>query len=195
MRKMVRGAATVLVAAALVLSAAGTLHAQGTVPTGTAIVINLDQTVSSKDAKVGETVTGDVANAVIIDGKVLIPKGSQATMHVSRVLASGRLTTPAELYLKLNTIHVRGSSYRVSTSSVGSKAGSHAKRNTVAIGGGTVAGALIGGLAGGGKGAAIGAGVGAGAGTGGAALTGKKDITYSAEQKLTFRLTSSVSIH
>jgi len=57
-----------------------------------------------------------------------------------------------------------------------------------------ISGALIGGLAGGGKGAAIGAGAGAGAGTAGAAATGKKDITYAAETRLTFTTRTDVAI-
>jgi len=194
MRKMIRSAATTLAVAAYLFVAAGPLCAQGTVPAGTAIEINLDQAVSSKDAKVGQTILGDVAREIRINDLVLIPKGSQAKLHVSAVQASGRLSTPAELYLKLDTLVVNGNTYSVTTSSVGQKAGSKAKRDTVAIGGGTAAGAVIGALAGGGKGAAIGAAVGAGAGTAGAAATGKKDISYPAETKLTFRLTSGLII-
>ena len=63
------------------------------------------------------------------------------------------------------------------------------------IGGGTGLGALIGGLAGGGKGAAIGAGVGAGAGTAGAYATGKKDVVFGAERRLTFKTTEDVVVN
>ncbi len=72
--------------------------------------------------------------------------------------------------------------------------GSKATRDTVAIGGGAGAGALIGGLAGGGKGAAIGAGVGAGAGTAGAAATGKKDVNFPAETRLSFTTRTDTKI-
>jgi hypothetical protein len=65
----------------------------------------------------------------------------------------------------------------------------------MAIGGTAAVGALIGGLAGGGKGAAIGAGAGAGAGTVGAAATGKKDVSYSAEDKLSFTLKAPVQMN
>ena len=176
------------------LGAAGTLHAATTLPAGTPISITLDQAVSSKDSQVGQTISASVALSVMAGGRVVIPKGSAASVHVASVQASGRLSTPAKLYLRLDSITVNGNTYTVSSHWAGSTGSSHAKRNTVAIGGGTAAGAVIGALAGGGKGAAIGAIAGAGAGTAGAAATGKKDISYAVESKLTFTLKSSVTI-
>lgn len=179
--------------ATLLLSAAA-LHAQGTLPAGTAIPVILDQSVSSRDARSGEKVAASVAQDVTVGGKVVIPKGSPAAVYVATARASGRLSTPAKLYLRLDSVTVHGKAYSVSAHYAGGTGKSHKKRDIVAIGGGTAAGAVIGALAGGGKGAAIGAGVGAGAGTAGAAATGKKDITYSAETRLSFTLKSSVTI-
>jgi len=153
-----------------------------------------DQNVSSKDAKVGQTLTGTVAKDVVVGGKVVIPKSSAAKLSVSAVQASGRLSTPAKLYLRLRTITVKGETYAVTTSSSGRTEGGKGKRDAGFIGGGAAAGALIGGLAGGGKGAAIGAGAGAGAGTAGAAATGKKDIQYPAETRLTFTTQTAVAV-
>jgi len=61
------------------------------------------------------------------------------------------------------------------------KGANHNKRNAALIGGGTGAGALIGGL------------VGAGAGTGGAYATGKKEVAFGAERRLSFRLTQPLT--
>lgn len=177
---------------ALALPAFG--EAGGTVKKGTAIAVVTEQSVSSKDARVGQTVTGSVAKDVTVGGKVLIPKGSPAKLAVSSVQASGRLSTPAKLYLRLRTVTVRGESYSIETASSGRSEGGKGKRDAGFIGGGAAAGALIGGLAGGGKGAAIGAGAGAGAGTAGAAATGKKDIQYPAESRLTFTTRADVAI-
>lgn len=162
------------------------LQAQGTIPAGTAINVTLDQSISSKDARAGQSVAGTVAQDVVVKGKTVIPKGASATLSVAAVQASGRLSTPGKLWLKLRKVEVNGKTYSLVTSAAGQTMGSKAKRDTVFIGGGAGAGALIGGLAGGGKGAAIGALAGAAAGTAGAAATGKKDVTFPAETRLKF---------
>lgn len=178
----------------LVLGLGGTAAAQTTVPVGTGISVVLNQSVSSKDAKAGQTVSAVVAADVIVNNKTVIPKNSNVTLTVAHAVPSGRLSTPAELSLRIDSIQVKGQSYTVSSSLYAQKGGSHAKRDTVAIGGGTAAGAIIGGLAGGGKGAAIGAAAGAGAGTAGAAMTGKKDITLAAESRVRFTLKEALTI-
>jgi hypothetical protein len=178
----------------LLLGLAGTLAAQTTVPAGTVIVVTLNESVSSKDAKAGQSVSGVVAADVLVNGKAVIPKNSNVSLTVATAVASGRLSTPAKLALRIDSIQVKGQSYTVSSSLYSQSGTSHTKRNAVAIGGGTAAGAIIGGLAGGGKGAAIGAAAGAGAGTGGAALTGKKDITLAAESRLRFTLKDAIAI-
>ena len=172
--------------AAVFVGATVPLHAAGTVPAGTAMIVTLDQSVSSKDAQVGQKVDGSVAQDVVANGKTVIPKGSRVSLSVASAQASGRLQTPAKLWLKIDSIIVNGKTYSVSSRWSGQTGPSHNKRNIVAIGGGSALGAIIGGIAGGGKGAAIGAAAGAGAGTAGAAMTGKKDITFPAETKLRF---------
>ncbi len=130
-------------------------EAGGTVPAGTKISVVTDQSVSSKTAKIGQTVTGSVAQDVTSGGKVVIPKGSEVKLTVSSVQASGRLSTPAKLYLRLRTVTVGGTTYTIATSSAGRTLGGKGKRDAGFIGGGAAGGAIIGALAGGGKGAAI----------------------------------------
>ncbi|HJY86925.1 MAG TPA: hypothetical protein VKE24_08825 [Candidatus Acidoferrales bacterium] len=180
--------------AALSVGLAVTLYAAVTVPAGTAIIMSLDQSVSSKDARTGQKVDCSVAQDVTVGGKTVIPKGSKGSCSVASVQASGRLKTPPKLWLKVDSIDVNGKSYKASTRWSGQTGRSHNKRNIIAIGGGSALGAIVGGIAGGGKGAAIGAAAGAGAGTAGAALTGKKDITFPAETKLRFTVKSDLVI-
>jgi len=170
-------------------------QAGGTIPAGVKISVVTDKSVSSKTAKTGQMVTGSVAQDVTSGGKVVIPKGSAVKLSVSSVQASGRLSTPAKLYLRLRTVTVGGKTYRFATSSAGRTEGGKGKRDAGFIGGGAAGGAIIGALAGGGKGAAIGAGAGAGAGTVGAAATGKKDIEFPAETRLAFTTRATVTIN
>jgi hypothetical protein len=170
-------------------------QAGGTIPAGAKISVVTDQSVNSKTAKAGQTVTGSVAHDVTVDSKVVIPKGSPVKLTVSSVQASGRLSTPAKLYLRLRSVTVGGKTYTIATSSAGRTEGGKGKRDAGFIGGGAAGGAIIGALAGGGKGAAIGAGAGAGAGTAGAAATGKKDIEFPAETRLAFTVRAAVTIN
>jgi len=185
--------ASLFLVPALVLPALA--QAGGTVPQGAKISVVTEQSISSKTAKAGQTVTGSVAQDVTSGGKVVIPKGSPVKLTVSGVQASGRLSTPAKLYLRLRTVTVGGKTYTFATSSAGRTLGGKGKRDAGFIGGGAAGGAVIGALAGGGKGAAIGAAAGAGAGTAGAAATGKKDIEFPAETKLSFTTRAAVAIN
>jgi hypothetical protein len=169
-------------------------RAQVNVPSGTGIVVTLDQSVSSKDARTGQKLDGSVAQDVVVGGKLAVPKGSRVQLSVADVQASGRLSTPAKLWLKVDSVQVKGQTYRTVTRWSGQTGPNHNERNVVAVGGGTGVGALIGGIAGGGKGALIGAAVGAGAGTAGAAATGKKDVAFPAETKLRFVTTKTVKV-
>ncbi len=192
MNSRVRTIAVFLVMALVIPALA---QASGTVPAGAKISVVTDQSVSSKTAKAGQTVTGSVAQDVTSGGKVVIPKGSEVKLTVSSVQASGRLSTPAKLYLRLRSVTVGGKTYTIATSSAGRTLGGKGKRDAGFIGGGAAGGAIIGALAGGGKGAAIGAGAGAGAGTVGAAATGKKDIEFPAETKLAFTTRAALTIN
>jgi len=166
-----------------------------TVPVGAHIAVVTDQAVSSKDAKVGQTITGSIGKDVMVGDKVVIPKGSEVKLSVSSVQASGRLSTPAKLYLRLRSVTVKGKTYTVATNSAGRTEKGKGKRDAGFIGGGAAGGAAIGALAGGGKGAAIGAAAGAGAGTAGAAATGKKDIEFPAESRLVFTTRADLIIN
>ena len=195
MRIRTRIAAKFGVVGALLCLASPVLTQAANLPAGTTITVTMDQSLSSKDAKVGQSVVATVAHDVVVKGKVVIPKGAHAKLAVSSAQASGRLSTPAKLWVRLKSVEVHGKTYAVATNSTGKTMGGKGKRDAGFIGGGAAGGALIGGLAGGGKGAAIGAAAGAGAGTAGAAATGKKEVEFPAETRFTFTMRAEVAIN
>lgn len=162
-----------------------------TVPSGTPLTVRLQSAVSSESANAGDKFDAVLDAPLEVNGKTVAPAGAAVTGRVVAAEKSGRLENPGMIQLALSSITVNGKAIPVSSSSVIARGASHKKRNLGWIGGGAAGGALIGGLAGGGKGALIGGLVGAGAGTGGAYATGKKDVAFGAERRLSFRLTQS----
>lgn len=165
-----------------------------TLPTGTAIRVRLDTDLGSKISQPGDTFSATVADDVLKDGEVVIPKGARANGTVTDAKPLGRFKGGALLSIKLDRVRTKWGSYPVATSSIARAEQGKGKRSAGFIGGGAGLGALIGGIAGGGKGVAIGALAGGGAGTAGTAFTGNKQIVLPAESLLTFKLDHSVHI-
>jgi hypothetical protein len=163
-------------------------------PAGTQVRVRLDQGLSSKTSQAGDTFSATVADDVVVNGNVVIPRESRADGTVIDAKPLGRFKGGALLAVKLERVHTRWGNYPVETGTIARAEKGKGKRSTAFIGGGAGLGALIGGLAGGGKGAAIGALAGGGAGTAGSAFTGNKQIVLPAETLLTFRLQHSVRV-
>ena len=165
-----------------------------TLPQGTPIRVRLDQDLGSKISNPGDNFTATVADDVLVNGQVVVPKEARADGTVIDAKPLGKFKGGAVLAIKLERVHTRWGSYPVATSTISRAEKGKGKRTAVMAGGGAGLGALIGGLAGGGKGAAIGLLAGGGAGTAGAAFTGNKQIVLPAETLLTFTLDHSVHI-
>ena len=163
-------------------------------PAGTNLRVRLDQDLGSKISHAGDSFTATVADAVVINGETVIPRGSEAEGTVINAKPLGRFKGGAALAVRLERVTTRWGSYPVNTGTIARAEKGKGKRTGVMAGGGAGLGALIGGLAGGGKGALIGALAGGGAGTAGSAFTGNKQIFLPAETLLTFRLEHAVHI-
>jgi len=163
------------------------------IPAGTAINVRLQSSISSGTAQAGQTFDATLDEPIVVDGKTVVPRGAEATGRVVEANPGGRLHKPGYLKVTLASVAINGKNVSVQTSSIAVQGSSHKKRNLLLIGGGAGGGALLGGLLGGPKGALIGAGAGAGAGTAGAYATGKKEVGFVAERRLTFRLSHSLT--
>ena len=162
-------------------------EASATVPAGSTITVRMIDAVNSNNTDVGQTYKASLDEPLVVDGRTVAPKGSDATVRVARVDQSGTITGREEIALVLNDITVNGRRYTAETENAEVAAKSRSKESAKIIGGTAVVGAIIGAIAGGGKGAAIGAASGAGAGTAIQAIRGQK-IEIPSETKLDFRL-------
>jgi hypothetical protein len=163
---------------------------QYTVPVGTSVVVRVEQTISAKNANVGDSFSGVLAQSVVVHGVTVIRSGAPVTGVVTAAKGKGRFKGAGDLAIAIKRV----GNYEVSTTAYEATSKGKGKRTAGFIGGGGGGGALIGGLAGGGKGALIGGLLGAGAGTAGAALTGNKDITVPAESVVTFKLAEPITV-
>jgi len=163
-------------------------------PEGTVISVRLETPLSSASAQSGDTFSASLDDPLVIDGRTLAERGAAAQGRVLAARSSGHLHNSGYLRVALTSVEIGGKTVPVETSSISVVGASHKSRDLALMGGGAGAGALIGALAGGGKGALIGGLAGGGVGTGAAYATGKKDVGFAVEHRLSFRLTQSALI-
>jgi hypothetical protein len=163
------------------------------VPAGTVLTVRTNQALSTKSAQTGTPFSGSVTTGISIDGKMVVPHGSDVTGVVQDAKKAGKFKGGAALTLALDSLTVNGHRYNIVTEYFAQESKGKGKRTTAMVAGGGGVGAAIGGLAGGGKGAAIGALAGATAGTVGA-MTGNRDIELPAESVLTFKLDQPLTL-
>jgi hypothetical protein len=164
------------------------------IPAGTPITVRLQQSLSSASASPGERFEAVLDQPIAVGDRIVLPVGTPVSGHVTIARRSGRLRHPGELGLALDSVTVGQQQIPLATASVVARGRSHKRRNLAWIGGAGGGGALIGALAAGGKGALIGAPIGLAAGTTTAYITGKKDVGFGVERRLTFRLRSDVAL-
>ncbi len=165
-----------------------------TVPSGTAIVVRLIDTIDSSTAQTGDKFHATLDAPVAIDGDVVVPAHYDVEGHVVNAQSSGKFAGQALLTLQLDRIKVGDRTYDIQTDQFSQKTNARGKNTAEKVGGGAIAGAILGGIFGGGKGAAIGSAAGAGAGGGVQAASKKPDIKLSSEKVLNFTLQAPVTL-
>jgi hypothetical protein len=165
-----------------------------TLDAGVAVPVRLQNALNTRRNRVGDRFTATLDEPLVSGDRVVVPKGTPLSGHITRAQASGRFKGRAVLALTLDSLQLNGETYQVSSTNALRESGGHKKRNWLWSGGGAGGGAAIGGAVAGGAGALIGAGAGAAAGTVGAAITGKRHVELPVETRITFKLRSPVEI-
>ena len=148
-----------------------------TVATNTVMRLRMVDSLTSKNAKVGDQFRSTVVDPVYAKGFQVIPAGSIVMGHITHVVRASRKSNAGSLNVAFNAVQLpnertyplNGSlAQSGSTDNEGEvKGGSSKKRNAAFIAGGAVVGGLINGAAG--------MGIGAGAGIGAALLKKGKE--------------------
>lgn len=167
------------------------------VPVGTNLRVRLEDTLSSKDSRVGDRFTATVVDPSRFDEATV-------TGHISSIQKSGKIKGRTSMNLAFDSIQLRdgrrGTLHGYVTRVYGDDAGRADEEGGVESGGrgkqtlkragiGGAAGAIIGAIAGGGKGAAIGLIVGGAAGAGSLAIGGSKELKLESGTELLVRVT------
>ncbi len=164
------------------------------VPGGSTLSVSINRWISSGDAAPGSTFTALVANDVLAEGQIAVPRGATVEGTVIDAKGAGALKGRGSLTLQLNTLLLGGQRIPLGSDPFTVTGHDKAARsvNSTIIGAGL--GALFGAAVGRGTGAAIGAGVGGAAGLGSAAASNGGQATLPPEALLNFRLTAPVPL-
>ena len=161
-----------------------------TVPAGMTITVRMLDGVDSSVNYTGETFRATVEEALMVEGKTLIPKGAEAIGRLVSVERAGRFQGRPVLTMELTALNFEGQSVAIQTSAYQQAGQSQTKRTMILAGGGAVLGTVISVVAGGGI--LLGSNVGGAAGTAIQAVRGEKDLRIPAEALMTFTLQSPI---
>jgi hypothetical protein len=189
-----RPAATAAAPAPATAPAPAASAAVNQIPAGTNITIRMIDDVDSKVANVGQTFRASVDEPVIVDGRVVVPRGADVVTKLVELQEPGKIAGGGQLTLDLASITINGQPVPVNSQSVTTTGESRKGESAKVIGGTAALGAIIGAIAGGGKGAAIGAIAGGGAGTAVQVMTQGPRVRVPSESRLTFTLQQPVSL-
>jgi hypothetical protein len=162
--------------AVILLAVAAGAQTNMALPAGTAFKVKLENTLSTFSSKEGDAFSGRVIDAVMLDGKTVLPVGATVRGRVTKVNDPRRIAgKPTIGILPEEVVLPNGERYMLNAAMVDTSLRNETDVNTegqfkgdgidgkdlTEIGMGTGAGMLIGGLAKHGRGLLIGGGVGA----------------------------------
>jgi hypothetical protein len=158
------------------------------VPDGTEMQARLEETVSSKTARVEDRVTATIAEPVTVRGQRAVAAGTEVRGLVRRVERAQRPSKGGRLEIEFDTVIVDGQRVPMDARVVSIEEGGVDKKRA---GLGAVIGGVLGAVLDGGKGALIGAIVG---GTGAVVASEGEDVELPAGTVLTLRLDRPLAV-
>lgn len=93
---------------------------QTAVPTNTTLTVRLKQDVDTAKMKAGDEFDGEMAEAVIINGKVAIPVGAEVDGRIVNSQTAGSQGSSGFMTITLDSVEVNGKEYKVSTTPMNS---------------------------------------------------------------------------
>ncbi|QQS46740.1 MAG: hypothetical protein IPM66_23100 [Acidobacteriota bacterium] len=84
------------------------------IPEGTVIQLSLTDPLSSKLNEPGDRVTATVRNDVTVDGRTLLPKGTEISGRVTQVQPAGRPFKGGQLHITFERAIIDGQPYKLS---------------------------------------------------------------------------------
>ena len=167
------------------------------VPVGTDLKVRINDTLSSKDSRIGDRFTATVIDPSRFDE-------ARLSGHISSIQKSGKIKGRTSMNLAFDSVELRDGRRGVLHGYVtrvygegsgradeegGVESGSRTKQTVKRAGIGATVGAIVGGIAGGGKGAAIGLIVGGAGGAGSLAINGSKELKIENGTEMLVRVT------
>ena len=166
-----------------------------TIPSGTVLIMRLNEPLSSDRNQVGDQFSGVLEQPIVVNGWVVARRGQVVMGQVKSVQKAGRVKGVSQLGVELtNMTLVNGEQAPILTELWKGAGGTSHGADAATIAGGTALGAIIGSAADWGRGAAIGAGAGAAAGIGAVLLTRGRPTILEPESQLSFRLVDPVKV-
>jgi len=163
-------------------------------PTGTNLHLELRSALASDASQVEDTVRARLRKPLTVEGRTILPAGTQVVGYVTAVERAGRVSGRAKLGLRFTVVRHDGEEYDMRTRAIEREAESTKGKDAATIGIGTGAGAAVGAVLGGGSGAATGAAIGAAAGTGTVLATKGEDVRLEVGTPLETQLTAPLRV-
>jgi hypothetical protein len=165
-----------------------------TIPAGTRLRLQLDNSVASDTSRVEDEVRAHLAAPVVVDGRTVLPARTPATGHVTVARPSGKVKGRAYVAVRFTEVRADDERYRMSTRAWGREAPGTKKKDAAKIAVPGAVGAVVGAAIDGKKGAAIGGAVGAGAGTGVVLATSGPEVRLPRGSTLIVRLSAPLVV-